>query len=167
MTNFDRVKQEMRIEDVAIFGGLPCKIIHKLKNEENCSDRACTECPKWLAEEYVEHIKAKRNPINSCADLSRSMRGRRYGILYFTEEFRIDFENKMCELNRIKELEMEIQAFDCISKDKIKAKLSKLEKEFDYYANRNPYEFEDGEFDGEQCNDIAIKIGVLKELLEE
>lgn len=56
MTNFDRVKQEMRIEDVAIFGGLPCKIIHKLKNEENCSDRACTECQKWLAEEYVESI---------------------------------------------------------------------------------------------------------------
>ena len=56
MTNFDRVKQEMRIEDVAIFGGLPCKIIHKLKNEENCSDRACTECQKWLAEEYVEPI---------------------------------------------------------------------------------------------------------------
>ena len=56
MTNFDRVKQEMRIEDVAIFGGLPCKIIHKLKNEENCSDRACTECQKWLAEEYVEPV---------------------------------------------------------------------------------------------------------------
>lgn len=56
MTNFERVKQEMRIEDVAIFGGLPCKIIHKLKNEENCSDRACTECQKWLAEEYVEPV---------------------------------------------------------------------------------------------------------------
>lgn len=98
--------------------------------------------------ENLELLKAKRNPIKSCADLSQSMRGRRYGILYFTEEFRIDFENKMCELNRIKELEMEIQALentrnscpciktsgvscdlksfganDCISKDMIKEKI--------------------------------------------
>lgn len=41
------------------------------------------------------------------------------------------------------------------------------EARINYVANRNPYEFEDAEFDGEQCNDIAIKIGVLKELLEE
>lgn len=53
-----------------------------------------------------------------------------------------------------------------VSKDKIKEKLSKLEKEFDFYAGRDPYEWEDAEFDGEQCDDIAIKIGVLKELLE-
>ena len=56
MTNLERVKEEMRIEDVANFGGLPCNIIHKIKNEVNCSDRSCKECELWLADEYVEHI---------------------------------------------------------------------------------------------------------------
>ena len=67
-----------------------------------------------------------------------------------------------------KAIETVLNALDnSISKDKIREKLSKLEKEFDFYAGRDPFEWEDAEFDGEQCNDIAIKIGVLKELLEE
>lgn len=49
----------------------------------------------------------------------------------------------------------------------IQNKLEKLKREFDFYAGREHFEWQDGEFDGEVCDDIALKIGVLKELLEE
>lgn len=49
----------------------------------------------------------------------------------------------------------------------IQKKLEKLKREFDFYAGREHFEWQDGEFDGEVCDDIALKIGVLKELLEE
>ena len=137
--------------------------------------------------EQLELLKAKRNPIKSCADLSQSMRGRRYGILYFTEEFRIDFENKMCELNRIKELEMEIQVLentrnscpciktsgvscdlksfsskDCISKDKIRAKIEELEKDLqDFEQTDNT-----GRFIRTKSRDYDKK-KALEELLKE
>lgn len=132
--------------------------------------------------ENLELLKAKRNPINSCADLSRSMRGKRYGILYFTEEFRIDFENKMCELNRIKELEMEIQVLentrnscpciktsgvscdlksfssnDCISKDKIRAKIEELkDKEEELTDDQGYWGY----------TELITQIEVLEDLLE-
>lgn len=54
MTNFERVKQEMRIEDIGTL--VFCKAVHQVKNEDNCHYRTCEECQKWLAEEYVEHI---------------------------------------------------------------------------------------------------------------
>ena len=49
----------------------------------------------------------------------------------------------------------------------IQNKMEKLKREFDFYAGREHFEWQDGEFDGEVCDDIALKIGVLKELLEE
>lgn len=54
MTNFERVKQEMRIKDTG--RGIVCQAIHRLKNEGSCGNRTCEECQKWLAEEYVEPI---------------------------------------------------------------------------------------------------------------
>ena len=56
MTNFEKVKEEMRIKDFSGYEGLPCKIIHKLRKEENCGDRVCKECRQWLAEEYKEPV---------------------------------------------------------------------------------------------------------------
>lgn len=55
MTNFERVKQEMRIEDTG--RGIVCQAIHRLKNEGSCGNRTCEECQKWLAEEYVEPVE--------------------------------------------------------------------------------------------------------------
>lgn len=54
-----------------------------------------------------------------------------------------------------------------IPKDKIRDKIEELEREFDFYAGREHAEWQDGEFDGEQCNDISQQIKILKELLEE
>lgn len=55
----------------------------------------------------------------------------------------------------------------CIPKSKVTEKIEKLAKEFNFYAGREHAEWQDGEFDGEMCDDIALQIKVLKELLEE
>lgn len=65
------------------------------------------------------------------------------------------------------ELDLDYVDKNYISKDKIKDKIQKLEREFDFYAGREHAEWEDGEFDGDRCDEISTKIGVLKELLEE
>lgn len=54
-----------------------------------------------------------------------------------------------------------------IHKDKIEKKIKELEREFDFYAGRCHHEWQDGEFDGEVCDEIAIKISTLKRILEE
>lgn len=56
---------------------------------------------------------------------------------------------------------------DYIPKQKIQDKIEELEREFDFYAGREHAEWQDGEFDGEQCDDISQQIKILKELLEE
>lgn len=69
-----------------------------------------------------------------------------------------------------KNFEKKLQKFidkNYISKEKIKNKIKELEKEFDFYAGREHAEWQDGEFDGEMCDDISLKIGTLKELLRE
>lgn len=53
-------------------------------------------------EDYNLFQLVKRNPINSCIDLSKNMIGKKRGVFYFTERFRIDFENKMSDFERLK-----------------------------------------------------------------
>ena len=48
-----------------------------------------------MEEDYRLFTQVKRNPINSCVDLSKNMRGKKNGIIYFTENFRMDFEKRM------------------------------------------------------------------------
>ncbi len=54
-----------------------------------------------LEEDFKLFKLVRTNPINSCVDLSKNMIGKRNGIFYFTERFRMDFENKMSKLNRL------------------------------------------------------------------
>ena len=75
------------------------------------------------------------------------------------ESYRIGWCNKGEELEKYKNNSIPISV--------IQNKLEKYKREFDFYAGREHFEWQDGEFDGEQCDDIALKIGVLKELLEE
>lgn len=60
---------------------------------------------------------------------------------------------------------LDLQA-SSIPKSKIQNKIEKLSNEFNFYAGREHSEWQDGEFDGEMCDDIALQIKVLKELLE-
>ena len=55
-----------------------------------------------IEEDYKLFQLVKRNSINSCIDLSKNMIGKKRGVFYFTERFRIDFENKMSDFERLK-----------------------------------------------------------------
>lgn len=54
ITNWDKVKEEMKIEDVTSLSDPLCKAIHRIKNEEVCVDRCCDECRDWLKQPYKE-----------------------------------------------------------------------------------------------------------------
>lgn len=56
-----------------------------------------------MEEDYKLFQLIRRNPINNCVDLSKNMIGKRTGFIYFTENFRIDFENKMDNQARLQE----------------------------------------------------------------
>lgn len=56
-----------------------------------------------MEEDYKLFQLIRRNPINNCVDLSKNMIGKRSGFIYFTENFRIDFENKMANQARLQE----------------------------------------------------------------
>ena len=78
-------------------------------------------------------------------------------------------------IQRIKDLEEEnkylrdensIYRNETISKSIIRNKINKLENEFYFFAGREHAEWQDGEFDGDVCDDLALQIKVLKELLK-
>lgn len=76
------------------------------------------------------------------------------------EEERIaELSSKNCELELIIEQ-------DYIPISVIHNKIDELEREFNFYAGREHFEWQDGEFDGEVCDDISLKIGILKKLLK-
>lgn len=72
-----------------------------------------------LEDDFKLFQLVKRKPINNCIDLSKNMIGKREGVFYFTEKFRIDFENKMSNLARLED-----------ENKKIKDKLDKIGEEF-------------------------------------
>ena len=74
---------------------------------------------------------------------------------------------KVCTDTGAKLIDTKFIKNDYIPKQKIRKKIEELEREFDFYAGREHSEWEDGEFDGEVCCDISLKIEALKELLEE
>lgn len=53
MTNFEKVKEELTIEDMVTN---PCQAIHRARKENTCIGRDCEKCKQWLAEEYVEPV---------------------------------------------------------------------------------------------------------------
>ena len=55
-----------------------------------------------IEEDFRLFQLVRRKPIKNCIDLTKGLRGKTSGIFYFTEDFRIDFENKMCDLERLK-----------------------------------------------------------------
>lgn len=89
----------------------------------------------------------------------------------------INENNKL--LSRLEELEADNYSANCIiseqidllrdsvSKFVIREKIDKLEREFHFFAGREHAEWQDGEFDGDVCDDLALQIGTLKGLLGE
>lgn len=65
-------------------------------------------------EQLIEIAVASGHPVRSCVDLSKSLLGRKDGFIYFTQSFRLDFENKMHQIgyleNKVESKERIIEA---------------------------------------------------------
>lgn len=86
-----------------------------------------------IRNDFLLFKKLKDNPVHSCVDLSKRMIGTRDGFVYFTQNFRIDFENKMSSLaakdteinklnnviDRMAEVLEECRQNDCLYSDDI------------------------------------------------
>lgn len=59
ITNFDKVKEEIKLDDVGIEENALCSAINRVRKEMNCGTRSCIECRKWLAQPYEEKILDK------------------------------------------------------------------------------------------------------------
>lgn len=60
MTNFDKVKEELALQDIQKDNSAQftlCNVIHKVKNERDCTDRSCSECVRWLEAECKPGFK--------------------------------------------------------------------------------------------------------------
>lgn len=78
MTNFEKCKSEFLIKDIG--NGSFCKAINRVRNEDNCGSRSCTECRKWLKQEYKPQIldKAEKKYLSN---IVRPFRDRVEGIV--------------------------------------------------------------------------------------
>lgn len=57
MTNLDKLKQELKIEDFECGGDYAiCNAIHRIRKEGYCNSRNCTECIEWLKQKYNPKI---------------------------------------------------------------------------------------------------------------
>ena len=53
VTNWDKVKEELSLEDFVKHSGI-CSAIHRVRKENNCNGMYCEECKKWLKQPYQE-----------------------------------------------------------------------------------------------------------------
>lgn len=97
MTNFEKCKSEFLIKDIG--NGSFCKAIHRIRNENKCSDRTCENCVEWLKQEYKEPI-LDRVEKQYLANIIRPFRDKVDGIIKFEcntkekEYIKITLENE-------------------------------------------------------------------------
>ena len=53
ITNWDKVKEELNLEDFIKHSGI-CSAIHRVRKENNCNGMYCYDCKKWLGQPYKE-----------------------------------------------------------------------------------------------------------------
>lgn len=53
ITNWDKVKEELNLEDFIKRSGI-CSAIHRVRKENNCNGWSCEECREWLKQPYQE-----------------------------------------------------------------------------------------------------------------
>lgn len=57
ITNFDKIKEMMNIEDVDGYSNPFCGAVHRIWKEPNCDTRFCNECKEWLKQPYEEPVR--------------------------------------------------------------------------------------------------------------
>lgn len=120
---------------------------------------------KQLWEEDLECIKALLNLIekqnNRLEQLEKENKEYRKDYVEYKKQ-----EPQQLSIKKLAEEILNLKA-NSIPKSVIRDKIEELEKEFHFFAGRCHHEWQDGEFDDEVCDELALKIGVLKKLLEE
>ena len=53
VTNWDKVKEELNLEDFVKHSEI-CSAIHRVRKENNCNGWSCEECRKWIKQPYKE-----------------------------------------------------------------------------------------------------------------
>lgn len=78
MTNFEKCKEEFKADHM--LGNGFCHAIHRIRNENKCSDRTCENCVEWLKQEYKEPIldKAEKEYLSN---IVRPFRDKVVGIM--------------------------------------------------------------------------------------
>ena len=56
-----------------------------------------------LSEDTLKLIQMRRNPVNSLQDLDKKLIGTREGFIFYTTNFRKDFDTKMHMLGRLEQ----------------------------------------------------------------
>ena len=52
-------------------------------------------------------------------------------------------------------------------KQKAEKKMEELERDFNYYCNKDSFDYDDGEFDGDRADDLSLQLSVLREIFKE
>lgn len=101
-------------------------------------------------------FKAIENVLNRLAELEKE-----------NAEFKEMLKNRIKYTQELEKDLFENCSNHVVPKSVIREKINKLGKEFDFYAGREHAEWQDGEFDGDVCDDLALQIKALKEVLGE
>lgn len=56
-----------------------------------------------ISEDTLKLIQIRRNPVNSLGDLNKRLIGTREGFIFYTTNFRKDFDTKMAMLGRLEQ----------------------------------------------------------------
>ncbi len=126
-----------------------------------------------ITETSISNIKRDIEEITNLTDIAEVVLPQysTENITYkISERQKIAIKNVLNEIKRLRSLDInklveDSETEQLIHKDKVREKIKKLENEFDFYAGREHAEWQDGEFDGDICDELVIKIQALKELL--
>ena len=80
-----------------------------------------------IPEDTVKLIQMRKNPVNSMQDLSKKLIGTREGFIFYTTNFRNDFETKMYMLGRLEEENQQLKSTLEEIREYIKEELKRLE----------------------------------------
>lgn len=90
-----------------------------------------------LSEDTLKLIQMRRNPVNSLQDLNKKLIGTREGFIFYTTNFRKDFDTKMAMLGRLeqenKQLKQELTKY----KEVIDKAINNSQYWIDYYTRLN------------------------------
>ena len=85
-----------------------------------------------IPEDTLKLIEMRRNPVNSLQDLSKKLIGTREGFIFYTTNFRKDFETKMYMLGHLEKENQQLNSLVNSCQQEIRKLKSTLEEIREY-----------------------------------